>query len=87
MTCRPMSLKQCLTQCIDIVTTEDGAIPTPDNSKTLNGEGGRGSAVWFNQATMFQTAELGHCTVAEAEEAGIDIASKYTSAEFPSTMH
>lgn len=43
-------------------------MPTPKNSQKLNGEGGRGSAVWFNQATMFQTAELGYNTVAEAEE-------------------
>jgi hypothetical protein len=27
--------------------------------------------VWFNQATMFQTAELGFDTIKQAEEAGV----------------
>lgn len=61
-------------------------MPTPKNSQKLNGEGGRGSAVWFNQATMFQTAELGYNTVAEAEESGVDTTSKYTPGSFPSLM-
>ncbi|KAK7049896.1 hypothetical protein VNI00_005326 [Paramarasmius palmivorus] len=33
---------------------------------------GRGSIVWFNQATMFQTSELGFPTVKAAKSAGID---------------
>lgn len=39
--------------------------------------------MWFNQATMFQTSELGFNTVAEAEEAGADTTSRYTSDSFP----
>ncbi|EIM81551.1 uncharacterized protein STEHIDRAFT_114974 [Stereum hirsutum FP-91666 SS1] len=56
----------------EIVTTQDGSKPTRENSEPLDGRDGRGSAVWFNQATMFQTSELGFNTVAEAEEAGAD---------------
>jgi hypothetical protein len=32
----------------------------------------RGSFVWFNQASMFMTSELGVETVKEARKAGID---------------
>ncbi|KAI0055118.1 hypothetical protein BV25DRAFT_1843180 [Artomyces pyxidatus] len=54
------------------VTTEDGLPPTLSTGTPLNGEDGRGSAVWFNQATMFQTAELGYNTVEDARSAGVD---------------
>ncbi|KAK1219073.1 hypothetical protein PQX77_018222 [Marasmius sp. AFHP31] len=62
---------------LDFVVTEDGSIPTRDNSRPLcccgesgddihgsdwNTAKGRGSMVWFNQATMFQTSELGEET-------------------------
>ncbi|KAL0569648.1 hypothetical protein V5O48_012310 [Marasmius crinis-equi] len=62
----------------------DGERPTKENSKPLNclcgnpeadhGEAweraqGRGSMVWFNQASMFQTTELGYNTVAQARAA------------------
>ncbi|KAL0567433.1 hypothetical protein V5O48_014559 [Marasmius crinis-equi] len=62
----------------------DGERPTKENSKPLNclcgnseadhGEAwksahGRGSMVWFNQASMFQTMELGYNTVAQARAA------------------
>ncbi|KAI0691741.1 hypothetical protein C8Q76DRAFT_698506 [Earliella scabrosa] len=53
-----------------VVTTSDGAVPTPENSSPVNGVQGRGSVVFFNQATMFQLAELG-CTVKEAKKLGI----------------
>ncbi|THU84826.1 hypothetical protein K435DRAFT_806393 [Dendrothele bispora CBS 962.96] len=33
---------------------------------------GRGSMVWFSQATMFQSAELGYDTVGLAKEAGVN---------------
>ncbi|KAG1769733.1 hypothetical protein EV702DRAFT_1202763 [Suillus placidus] len=54
---------------IELVCTH-GELPTPENSSSLDGGDGRGSCVWFNQASMFQTAELGFATVAEARAAG-----------------
>ncbi|KAG2139779.1 hypothetical protein DEU56DRAFT_755527 [Suillus clintonianus] len=48
----------------------NGALPTEENSSCLDGGDGRGSCVWFNQATMFQSAELGFATVADAQKAG-----------------
>ncbi|KAL0057791.1 hypothetical protein AAF712_015557 [Marasmius tenuissimus] len=70
---------------LKIVVTEDGSRLTPVNSKPLNclcgkpkdahnkdwrDSRGRGSMVWFNQATMFQTTELGFETVQQAKDAG-----------------
>lgn len=59
------------------MTTEDGEIPTKENSKPLNVDAeawekgyGRGSAVWFSQASMFMTSELGS-TVSQAKQAGV----------------
>ncbi|KAK7051198.1 hypothetical protein VNI00_004698 [Paramarasmius palmivorus] len=63
----------------------DGERPTQGNSRPLcecrnpdaahgsswESAEGRGSIVWFNQATMFQTAELGYDTVRAAKEAGL----------------
>lgn len=66
------------------MTTADGSRPTRENSDPLDGGAGRGSAVWFNQATMFQTAELGYNTMADAEEAGVDTRSGYAPSTFPS---
>lgn len=51
---------------IEFVSTNSGEYPTPENSSPLDGGDGRGSCVWFNQATMFQTAELGFSTIAKA---------------------
>lgn len=56
---------------IDLVTT-DGALPTRDNTHPLRDVNGRGSCVWFNQACMFQCAELGFGSVTEARVAGSD---------------
>ncbi|RPD68508.1 hypothetical protein L226DRAFT_576322 [Lentinus tigrinus ALCF2SS1-7] len=55
---------------LQIVTTSDGSQPTPQNSHPLTGVEGRGSIVLFNQASMFQLAELG-CTIKEAKARGI----------------
>ncbi|KAF9000561.1 hypothetical protein BDZ89DRAFT_1121642 [Hymenopellis radicata] len=71
---------------IKIVTTKNGEKPTPENSKPLDQQplerpenvseedwaagNGRGSVVWFNQASMFQTAETGYDTLTLAREAG-----------------
>ncbi|KAK1230497.1 hypothetical protein PQX77_006425 [Marasmius sp. AFHP31] len=70
---------------LEIVVTKDGRRPTKDNSQPLDclcgkramehdqdwqESKGRGSMVWFNQATMFQTTELGFDTVQQARDAG-----------------
>ncbi|KAL0565591.1 hypothetical protein V5O48_016432 [Marasmius crinis-equi] len=75
---------------LDFVVTKDGKIPTRSNSEPLcscsedlnpecHGEDwrkakGRGSMVWFNQASMFQMSELdeetGHSSVKAAKAAG-----------------
>jgi len=46
--------------------------PTPENSRPIRAgdEYGRGSLVYFNQATMYQTSETGYTTVGEAVRAG-----------------
>lgn len=46
--------------------------PTPQNSRPIKegDECGRGSLVYFNQATMYQTSETGHATLGEAVRAG-----------------
>lgn len=54
---------------VEFVRT-NGEIPTFENSTPINGADGRGSCVWFNQATMFQSTELGYDTVADAKQAG-----------------
>ena len=60
-----------LITCLDVeFVRTNGEIPTPQNSMPINGADGRGSCVWFNQATMFQSTELGHNTVADAKLAG-----------------
>ncbi|KAI0750637.1 hypothetical protein C8Q80DRAFT_1118665 [Daedaleopsis nitida] len=53
----------------EIVTTADGSEPTPQTARPLHEVTGRGSIVLFNQASLFQTAELGS-TVKEAKAAG-----------------
>ncbi|KAG1717402.1 hypothetical protein EDB19DRAFT_1653814 [Suillus lakei] len=57
----------------------NGALPTEENSSPLDGGDGRGSCVWFNQATMFQSAELGFATVADAQRAGAPCTSNAPS--------
>ncbi|KAK0188514.1 hypothetical protein F5146DRAFT_1140036 [Armillaria mellea] len=62
---------------LEIVTTQNGDIPTRTNSHPLynqwdEGEE-RGSMVWFNQATMFQSLELGIETMKQACEDSMDV--------------
>jgi hypothetical protein len=54
------------------VTTEGGERPTPENSRPVvdGDECGRGSLVFFNQSTMFQSSETGYNTLIAAGEAG-----------------
>ncbi|KAI0259138.1 hypothetical protein BC834DRAFT_846937 [Gloeopeniophorella convolvens] len=65
---------------IKFVTTEGAELPTPESSTPLVVEGdekGRGSMVWFNMATMFQSSETGFDTLAEASRAGRSTDSDY----------
>ena len=51
------------------MTTEDGNYPTKQNSKPIavdGDESGRGSIVFFNEATMFYGPETGYDTLGEA---------------------
>ncbi|KAJ3806128.1 hypothetical protein F5876DRAFT_50597 [Lentinula aff. lateritia] len=71
---------------LPVVTTVNGEKPSKQNSNPLyfcgcdSHEGnqgwaeadGRGSMVWFNQASMFQTSETGFNNLKEAREAGAD---------------
>ena len=56
--------------CADIkfVTTEGEERPTPENSTPIRDgdEEGRGSLVYFNQASMYQSSETGCSTLKEA---------------------
>lgn len=56
----------------EFVTEQAGTRPNKYTSKPLSWDPDhcRGSAVWFNQATMFQTSELGFPTVKYAKQMG-----------------
>jgi hypothetical protein len=57
---------------IKFVTTEGQERPTPANSKPLQ-EGddkGRGSLVYFNEATMYQSSETNSATLRDAKRKG-----------------
>ena len=57
---------------LKFVTTEGHERPTPSNSRPISAgdEEGRGSFVYFNQATMYQSSETGYRTLNEAKAAG-----------------
>lgn len=50
--------------------TKRGEYPYWDNEAA-----GRGSLVWFNQASMIQSAELGHLSIEAARKAGLQTTS------------
>lgn len=52
-----------------LFTTDNDKPPTPETARPLHGVKGRGSIVLFNQASIFQLAELGY-TIHEGEENG-----------------
>ena len=63
------------------VTTTDGRPPNQEQQnfeplseeeQAWNRADGRGSLVWFNQATLFQSAELGVSTIKKAKKCGLD---------------
>ena len=60
------------TSAIKFVMTDGLQRPTAENSRPIKpgDEFGRGSLVYFNQATMYQTSETGYATVGEAVKAG-----------------
>ncbi|PIL26977.1 hypothetical protein GSI_10115 [Ganoderma sinense ZZ0214-1] len=53
-----------------VVITEDDRPPKPKTARPLRGVKGRGSVVLFNQASMFQLAELGY-TITEGKGKGL----------------
>ncbi|KAI1783757.1 hypothetical protein LXA43DRAFT_1102131 [Ganoderma leucocontextum] len=57
-----------------VFTTKTGEPPTAETSLPIHGVKGRGSIVFFNQASLFQYAELGS-PVAEAAERGMPTAA------------
>jgi hypothetical protein len=58
--------------------TENGKRPTLQNTKPLDEPGiGRGSLVFFNQASSFQSAHLAYPMVQDCIDAGIDHTFKY----------
>ncbi|CAA7271224.1 unnamed protein product [Cyclocybe aegerita] len=61
------------------VTMVDGETPTPENSLPLEqgGDEGRGSIVFFNQASMYAALESGWDTLYDAREAGHSGTSDY----------
>ncbi|PIL27790.1 hypothetical protein GSI_10943 [Ganoderma sinense ZZ0214-1] len=61
-----------------IYTTDNRQRPTRDNCKPINGVKGRGSIVFFNQASVFQYAELGS-TVRDAKQQGRPTAAQNES--------
>ena len=71
----------------EIVVTEDGQKPDLEkgNAKPLTDHEkwdkahGRGSMVWFNQATLFQSAELGVKTIKAATARRMNATSDYRS--------
>ncbi|KAL1659740.1 hypothetical protein GGF50DRAFT_119598 [Schizophyllum commune] len=71
----------------EILVTKDGQRPdqAKGNAEPLNAEEkwekahGRGSMVWFNQATMFQSAELGVKTIKAAKARGMDATCNHRS--------
>ncbi|KAF9031896.1 hypothetical protein BJ165DRAFT_1571761 [Panaeolus papilionaceus] len=55
---------------LQVVVTANGERPTRENSQSACEENGRGSVVFFNQATMYQSAETGFHTIEQAKKAG-----------------
>ncbi len=64
---------------IEFVRTVDGLPPTKTSALPLNelGKKGRGSIVFFNQATMYQSSESGHHTLKQARAAGVLADGRY----------
>jgi hypothetical protein len=64
-----------------IIAVKNGQRPTKYRAEPAeNKEEGRGSLVWFNQASSFQTAKLLYSTIKENLAHGEDVNFDYTSA-------
>lgn len=64
----------------EFVVTESGDYPTPANSRPLNDEiDGRGSFVYFNEASMYQNSETGYDTLTQARADGHSGTTDYGS--------
>lgn len=61
------------------VTSDGDARPTPENSTPIipGDEEGRGSIVFFNQASMYRASELNGLSVADARRMGISATTDY----------
>ena len=61
--------------------TTSGAYPTQENSTPVQpgDEWGRGSLVYFNEASMHQSAETGYSTIKLAKRAGLSGCTDYGS--------
>jgi len=64
---------------IRFVTTEGDVRPTPATSRPLveGDNAGRGSCVFYNQASMYAASETGHGSIAAARLAGASTTSDY----------
>lgn len=64
---------------IKFVSAPEGELPTPANSVALHeaDSEGRGSLVFFNQASLFQSSETDSATLAEARRAGRSTTTDY----------
>jgi hypothetical protein len=62
----------CLFQDFRFVTTEGDERPTPENSTPIEDgdDEGRGSLVYFNQASMYRSSETNSGTLSEARRKG-----------------
>jgi len=58
---------------IEFLTTDGDVLPTPENRRPLEDgdDEGRGSVVFFNQASMYAASETGHGTIPAAKLAGL----------------
>lgn len=61
----------------ELVCTYDKAYPTSHNTSPLDAVAGRGSMVWFNEASIFQTFMSGFDTLKQAKAAGSDTTFDY----------
>ena len=74
-----LTLTHCADNILDIeFVITDGEWPTKHNSRPMKDDQfGRGSIVFFNQATMLQSSESGFMTLKQAAAAGASTTSNY----------
>lgn len=62
---------------VKLVTAPEGEIPTRENSEEIGSEEGRGSIVFFNQASLFQSSETNSSTLKAAAAQGKVVTSDF----------